>query len=126
MLIVDDDASVREALSQWFLMRGFSVATAEDGVAAIEQCKKQHFDLITLDLEMPRMSGMEAIGPLRTCLPEATIVVLTGYGRDTETALLRGAAKVLQKPMRMTALEAELLEVLPPGFNLPRALEPKN
>lgn len=114
-MIVDDDANVREALSRWFSMRGNAVTAAEDGVDAIERCKDGRFDIITLDLEMPRLSGLDAIASLRELQPGVPIVVLTGYGRDVDAALSRGAVKVLNKPMRLTALEEELDAVLTGG-----------
>lgn len=112
LLIVDDDTNVRDALSKWFTMRGFAVTCAVDGVDAVEQASGGSFDLITLDLEMPRMGGLDALPELRSLQPGAKIVVLTGYSRDSDEALSRGAAKVLLKPMRLTALEEELLAIL--------------
>ena len=112
LLIVDDDANVREALARWFTMRGYAVTTAEDGMEAIARCREKAFTIITLDLEMPKLSGLDALAPLRELQPGVPIVVLTGYGRDAEAALSRGAAKVLMKPMRLTGLEAELDELL--------------
>lgn len=112
ILIVDDDVNVREALSRWFAMRGNVVTGAEDGIEAIERCKEGRFDIITLDLEMPRLSGLDALGSITELQPGVPVVVLTGYGRDVDAALSRGAVKVLNKPMRLTALEEELDAVL--------------
>lgn len=97
-------------------MRGFSVTTAIDGVDAVEKSEEAGpFDLVTLDLEMPRMGGLDALPKIREKQPSAAVVVLTGYARDSGEALRRGAAKVLLKPMRLTELEKELIEVLPGG-----------
>lgn len=112
LLIVDDDPNVREALSRWFSMRGFQVATAVDGLDALDKCQDVEYDLITLDLEMPRLSGLDAIEPIRELQPGATIVVLTGYAQDSDAALSRGAAKILLKPLRLTQLEEELLDAM--------------
>jgi CheY-like chemotaxis protein len=112
LLIVDDDAQVRDALSRWFELRGFVVDTAVDGYDAIERCREKRFDVITLDIEMPRISGLDALPPIRELLPDARIVVLTGYPRGAEEALARGAVKVLVKPMRLTALEEEIRQAL--------------
>lgn len=109
LLIVDDDASVRDALSRWFTMRGFAVTLACDGIEAIENAQNQAFDVVTLDLEMPRMGGLDALPRLRELLPHAPILVLTGYSRDSDDALKLGAVKVLYKPIRLHALEEELM-----------------
>ncbi len=94
-------------------MRGFAVTTAVDGIDAVEKSTGGPFDLVTLDLEMPRMGGLDALPKIRENQPGAAVVVLTGYARDSDDALKRGAAKVLLKPMRLTALEEELRAVLP-------------
>lgn len=112
ILIVDDDRNVREALSRWFVIRGFQVDTAEDGVDAVEKCREQQYDVITLDLEMPRMNGIDALEHIRTLQPNTPVAVLTGYPRDADAAYARGAAKVLVKPMRLTALEEEIRGLL--------------
>ena len=112
LLIVDDDPNVREALSRWFSMRGFHVTVAVDGLDALDKCRHAEYDLITLDLEMPRLSGLDAIEPIRELQPDATIVVLTGYAQDSDAALMRGAAKILLKPLRLTQLEEELLDAM--------------
>lgn len=112
ILIVDDDRNVRDALSRWFEIRGFSVETAEDGIDALDKCRARRFDVITLDLEMPRMNGIDALEHIRALQPGVPVAVLTGYPRDADAAYARGAAKVLVKPMRLTALEEELRELL--------------
>jgi DNA-binding response OmpR family regulator len=117
ILIVDDEDSIRDALARWFTLRGYEVEKAEDGLAAVEKCAVSSFDIITMDLEMPRLSGMEAIERIRKTNPTVPIIVLTGYPNEAEEVLERGAAKVLTKPLRLRDLEEEVSLLLTRGGN---------
>lgn len=112
ILIVDDEENVRTALVRWFSLRGFEVSEAGDGVEALEQLDGGQFDVITMDLEMPRMGGLEALLEIRNRNIEVPILVVTGYPRDAEVALKRGAAKVLHKPLHLHELEREVREAM--------------
>ena len=112
ILIVDDESGIRAALSRWFKIRGFEVEEAENGLEAIEKCLENDYDVVTMDLEMPGMGGLEAIVVIKESYPALPIVVLTGYVRDSEAALNNGAAKVLTKPLRLKELEEEVRELL--------------
>jgi len=112
ILIVDDEEGIRVALERWFTLRGFAVDLAIDGVEAVEKCSQQRYDVITMDLEMPRMNGLEAISVIRRSCPDIPIVVLSGFARDTEEVLGSGASKVLSKPLRLRELEDEVQELL--------------
>lgn len=112
LLIVDDEHGIRAALDRWFSLRGFEVDQAADGREALECCRKKQYDIITMDLEMPKMGGLEAIPAIRKFQPRVPIVVLTGYVQDGGAALESGAAKVLTKPVRLRELEEELRGLL--------------
>lgn len=113
ILIVDDESSIRTALQRWFTIRGFDVDQAADGVEAVDKCQEQCYDIVTMDLEMPRMNGLEAIVALRKFRPEVPIVVLTGYMREGQSAMSYGATKVMTKPVRLVDLETQIRELLP-------------
>lgn len=108
ILIVDDEANIRDALMRWFEMCGFDVTAAADGVEAVSLCAASQFDVITLDLEMPRMGGLEALAGIRRTHPKTPVLVVTGFSRDTHRAVQAGALKVLTKPLRLRDLEAEV------------------
>jgi two-component system response regulator HydG len=112
ILIVDDEPSIRSALERWFNIRGFVADQAADGMEALEKIQQAPFDIITMDLDMPRMSGIEAIARIREMQPEIPIVVLTGFIRDTAIALNNGATRVLTKPVRLRELEEEVRRLL--------------
>ena len=112
MLVVDDEPTIRVALERWFTLRGFQVDVASDGEEAVAACLARPYDIVTMDLDMPRMGGLEAMALIHKQQPELPIIVLTGYMRNTGTALGRGAAKVCVKPVRLAKLEMEVREIL--------------
>jgi len=114
ILIVDDEAYIRDALRLWMIECGFEVDTAADGQAAVEKCLQTDYDIIAMDLEMPRMNGLDAIVAIRQSRPDIPILVLTGLPRDYEEVLALGATKVLSKPVRLRDLETEVRQALAP------------
>ncbi len=105
VLIVDDDASVRDALSRWFARRGFNPIIACDGVEGVERARESEPDAIVMDMEMPRMNGTDAIREIQQHQPGVPIIVLTGYSDETLDALRLGARRIMVKPVRLMELE---------------------
>lgn len=100
VLIVDDNPGVRLAVSQAFLLDGFSVCgEATNGREAIELTKQLIPDLIILDLSMPVMNGLQAAPELRKIAPTTPIILLTFYGSEVVAgqASKIGADLVLSK-----------------------------
>jgi len=112
ILIVDDEANIRSALLRWFQICGFDVFSASDGAEAVALCESNRFDVITMDLEMPRMGGIQALTEIRKKHPDVPVLIVTGFARDTHLALKAGASKVLTKPLRLRDLEEEVRSVL--------------
>jgi two-component system response regulator AtoC len=113
ILIVDDDSNVRSAFHRWFSCRGFDADEAEDGFEAVEKCTRGAYDVITLDLEMPRMTGVQALPLIRKSQPDVPIVVLTGYANETGSPALNDVNRVLLKPMSLRELETVVRDLLP-------------
>jgi CheY-like chemotaxis protein len=111
-LVVDDEPGIRSALERWFRVKGFQVDSAHDGAVAVEMCRENAYDIITMDLEMPRMGGLAAMAAIREFAPDLPIVVLTGYSKNEEAAWSVGANEVLIKPLRLPELEAHVRRVL--------------
>ena len=111
VMVVDDDADVREALAVTLELDGYLVFLASDGAEALTllRSNKCHPCLIILDLMMPRMSGLEFRAeqlkdPSLAAIP---VVVVTGAGRGVNHAALSGA-EVLTKPVSIDALLASV------------------
>ena len=117
ILIVDDEANIRDALSRWFILRGFKAEQAEDGLEAVEICEIRDFDAITMDVEMPRLNGLSAIPLIKKTHPDTAIVVLTVFAKNIHKARELGASTVLTKPVRLRELEQEVRKLLPKKYD---------
>lgn len=116
ILVVDDYADSREMYAEMLSFAGYLVVTAKDGAEALERAEKEHFDLIVLDIALPRMDGMTVIKELRT-RPETkgvAIITLSASVGDHmhKTVLDAGADLALDKPCLPDDLEATIRRVL--------------
>jgi two-component system response regulator RegA len=111
LLLVDDDAAFRTALSGALARRGFAVTTAPDAAQAEEAAKQQVFEYALVDVRMPGGSGIDLVAALRRIDEETRVVVLTGYGTIASAveAMRAGAADYLTKPVDAAACERALL-----------------
>ncbi len=100
LLLVDDDATLRERLARAFRDRGFEVATAAGAAEALELAREETPEFAVLDLRMPDRSGLELLRALRGMDPSTRILMLTGYGSIATAveATRLGAVGYLPKP----------------------------
>ncbi len=115
ILIADDDDVIVHALAQWFEKRGFAVDIARDGLEAVEKCQERVYDIVTMDIEMPRLSGIEAIRLLKEFCPTTPIIALTGFASHPDLPGACRADKICEKPIALSALEREVRALLRPG-----------
>jgi two-component system chemotaxis response regulator CheY len=114
-LVVDDNASIRKLVIEAFLSNGFDAcAEAENGKEAIAAAKRTKPDVITLDLSMPVMNGLEAAPEMRKILPDTPIILFTMYGDGTlqAEASKAGITLVLPKTVSLTTLLDKAHEVM--------------
>jgi len=103
ILVVDDEHVIREILTDFLSMEGFEVRTADDGVQALNELSRAHFDLVLSDLKMPNMGGIELLEAVSKNMPDIVTVIMTGFG-TVETAIdamKRGAYDYIMKPFKM-------------------------
>jgi len=100
LLIVDDDANLRDRLARAFRSRGFEVQTAGDCDEAVALARESSPEMAVVDLRMPGRSGLELVRELKQLDEQTKIVVLTGYGSIATTidAMKLGAVYYLPKP----------------------------
>jgi DNA-binding response OmpR family regulator len=106
ILVVDDEESLRLSLKFKLKSAGFDVDVATDGEDAVEKLKTKQADVVLLDINMPRMSGIEALNYIRQTYPKTEVIMLTGFA-DFSTAiecLKMGARDYLVKPVDTTEL----------------------
>jgi len=118
ILVVDDDKATRHVLQTVLTNAGFSTAVARDGVEALKSLDADRFDLVLLDVWMPRMNGLELLAKLRTIEARPRVVVMTSD--DAPETLLKAvreqAVKYVHKPVEATQLLATVREALAASY----------
>ena len=105
-LILDDDETFSGTLARSLTRRGFDTTVAHTGKQALEAAKSTCFDYVTIDLHLEKDSGLQWIGALRQALPNACMLVLTGYASIATTvqAIKLGADDYLAKPVNVDSI----------------------
>jgi len=100
VLVVDDEAEVRALLEDFLAPKGYRVRSVADGAAALREVMKEAPDLVLLDIDMPRLDGIEALRAIRGVAREVRIVMISGKASpDTaKQALVYGAFDYIAKP----------------------------
>jgi CheY-like chemotaxis protein/anti-sigma regulatory factor (Ser/Thr protein kinase) len=114
ILVVDDDQTTRQVLRKVLTSAGFSASVAKDGVEALKALNRRHFDLLLLDVWMPRMNGLELLAKLRPAKGRPRVVVMTS-DEAPETllkAVREQAFKYVHKPVESLALLQTVRETL--------------
>lgn len=103
ILVVDDEASIREFMEIFLKKEGYEVALAEDGAKAKDMLAKRTFDMVISDLQMPNMTGMELLKYARESYPETVFVMMTAFGtlENAVEAMKVGAYDYLTKPCKI-------------------------
>ncbi len=116
ILAVDDSTSVRKLVEFTLKSKGFQVISAEDGQEALELLKKDRFDAIILDINMPRMDGLQFLQKMRPndAYGSIPVIVLTteGLEADRDRAMELGATAYIIKPFKPTQLLGVVDEML--------------
>lgn len=102
ILIVDDEIGPRESL-RMILKPNYNVFTVENGYAAIQMVKQIEPDIITLDLKMPGLSGIDALRDIREIAPDLIVIIITGYGtlQSAIEAIRYGVFDYISKPFNV-------------------------
>jgi CheY-like chemotaxis protein len=112
ILVVDDDASVRESVEKVLRGAGYEVALAAGGLEGIVRVQAQPIDLVLLDIGLPNKNGWEACQHLKREHPTVPIIVITGQAGQFKSAVASGAVALMEKPLdaqRLLHVIAELL-----------------
>ena len=115
-LVVDDNEDIRDVFCLLIERAGHDAATAVDGQDAVDTLQAETFDVMLLDLTMPRMSGVEVVRWLRTnpeVAPDLRIVVISAWAGEHRAVLQElGIVTVMQKPLRIQQLTDLIAETL--------------
>ncbi|MGE4608462.1 MAG: sigma-54 dependent transcriptional regulator [Myxococcota bacterium] len=107
VLVIDDDPGVRDYMEALVSRQGYNVFAVADGEEALKTLDRTKPDLVTLDVVLPGMDGLETLHQLKQRLPEVPVVMLSGHGqaRNIVEAMRRGASDFLRKPFEVEELE---------------------
>lgn len=109
VLVIDDEALVRDVVARMVEDLGYAAMTAADGQSGLDLADRA--DAVLVDLTMPHMSGADVVAALRLKRPNLPVVVCSGYDRDSRGPVQADA--YLPKPFRLDALERTLAKLLP-------------
>ena len=106
ILVVDDDPGVRTVFSTVLRRNGFEIATAFDGLAALDLLARERFAVVLLDCAMPRLDGLGVLRRLHDAGYDAPVILISGAmsAREEAEALRLGAAALLTKPPDLAQL----------------------
>src|SRR6476646_3709993 len=118
VLVVEDEADLRELVADSLTKEGFVVAEAPTGAEAMERLKAFAYDALVVDLKLPDADGMDILDAAISRYPEMFVIVMTGFGGVNEAvqAIKKGAIDFLIKPFQLT----QLTRVLTAALNEPR------
>ncbi len=113
ILVADDDATHREVLRTLLEEWGYAVREAVDGEHAVALCRKQPFDLVLMDVRMPKKSGLEALKEIKVHNPAVPVLIMTAFSEVAAAveAIKSGAYDYLTKPLDFEKLKVVLRNV---------------
>lgn len=125
VLVIDDDASVRESIAELLSFLGHDVDEAGSGAAGLVLYERQHHDVVLTDLRMPGLSGWDVIEELRRLDPDVRTVLCTASATSAVIERARLAeVPVLFKPIRLDELQAVLRPRLRGASGVPTTIVP--
>jgi DNA-binding NtrC family response regulator len=110
ILMIDDEAAIRESIETLLTLEGFSVSLAADGPAGLDLIARNHYDLLLLDLALPGESGIDLLPRIKELRPELPVIMITAYGTvgNVVDAIRAGAENFVQKPWDNEKLLADI------------------
>jgi len=114
ILAIDDEQFIRRLIRNEFSLEGFDVITARSGEEGISLLDKDCFDLVLLDIKLPKMDGIETLRRIKETSPDTEVIMITGFG-DINSAvdcIKLGAADYVTKPFKLDELLALASQVI--------------
>src|SRR3954467_1257818 len=110
ILIIDDEAAIRESLETLLDLEGYSLESAESGEEGLARLAARPFDLVLLDFALPDMNGLEVLAEIRDRDPQLAVIMITAYGtvENAVRAVQAGATNFIQKPWDNEKLLADV------------------
>jgi two-component system cell cycle sensor histidine kinase/response regulator CckA len=110
ILVADDEPSVRQTIQRFLIRRGAVPMIACDGGEAEQLLRAEHFDVVLLDVMMPKKTGYQLVSVVRETQPGSPVVLMSGYSEQPDSA--EPADGFIEKPFNVSALEGTLQAVM--------------
>ncbi len=106
ILIIDDEKSIRKTLREILEYENYKVEEAGDGSEGLNLLKANQYDVVLLDIKMPKMDGMEALEKIRVLYPDLPVIMVSGHGtlETAVEAVKKGAYDYVAKPMDLNRM----------------------
>lgn len=135
ILVIDDEAGMRQVIAKVLVPHGHTMLTAEDGAQGVAICREEDPDVILADIRLPDMDAADLLSNLKSIKPTAPVIILSGFG-DVEAAVelvRKGAFDYISKPFKVDsmlelvtkALKNPVKPVPPPERPQPKPVAPK-
>ena len=114
VLVVDDEASIRDLLAKTLALAEYDVDVAPDGRSALERMRLYPYDLLIADLKMPGMDGLTVIREAKRYKADLPVIIITGFSTESSAieAVNLGVAGYLTKPFRVPQVLAAAAKAL--------------
>ena len=114
MLVVDDEASIRDLLAKTLALAEYDVDLAPDGRSALERLRMIPYDLLITDLKMPGVDGLAVIREARRMKADMPVIIITGFSTESSAieAVNLGVSGYLTKPFRVPRVLAAAAQAL--------------
>ncbi len=114
VLVVDDEASIRDLLAKTLALAEYDVDTAPDGATALDRMRTYSYDLLIADLKMPGMDGLTLIKQAKRLKSDLPVIIITGYSTESSAieAVNLGVDGYLTKPFRVPQVLAAAAKAL--------------
>ncbi len=114
ILIVDDNENIRKLIAEFLCLEGYAIDIASDGAEAFKKTMLNRYNLIIMDIQMPKMNGIDAVKAVRINLPAIPVIIISGI-RDKaliQQARECGADAYLSKPFAINDLVEKVKQLL--------------
>ena len=114
ILVVDDEASIRDLLSKTLALADYDVDTSPDGRSALERLRLYPYDLLIVDLKMPGMDGLAVVREAKRLKADLPVIIITGYSTESAAieALNLGVTSYLTKPFKVSQVLANAAKAM--------------
>jgi CheY-like chemotaxis protein len=114
ILVIDDELGIRNLLDTLLRRKGYDVILADSGQKGLDLFRREHPDVVVLDLKMPEMDGLTVLRQIRSLEPGKPVIILTGYGTGEAEQQVRalGVTEYVEKEFSMHLLGDSLKRLL--------------